>query len=461
MKLKKDVHQALRKWHKANSKGSPIDYLCLFQQARHQGQNTRRATNQVIINALQVLELERPQDARLLREHFIDERTVAQIANQLNISQELIYKRQRLAIEHLSEVLYEMEQKTIAQRQRALEKQLNPPTYQELIGVSEHLGHLRDILVSPESPWIISISGIGGIGKTSLADALMRQIIRQGSYHEFGWVSAQRNYFNLGGSIKDVQVPALTVDALVEALVGQLLGLGRGELSSEQTLAALENRLKESPHLIVIDNLETLLDLETLLPTLRRLANPSKFLLTSRKSLYTETNVYHFTLPQLSETNVLQLIRAEARQRHLPHLVEASDEVLSPIYATVGGNPLAVRLIVGQSHIHHLSAVLDDLTQARGEKAENLYRYIYRRAWDNLDEVTRQVFLFMPLMAPQGDSFEHLQIMSQLGTNELRGGLELLATLNLVDVTRHLNEWQYSIHHLTRSFLQEQVLKWQ
>lgn len=413
----------------------------------------------MILNGLQVLEVERPEDASLLRKHFIDEQTVAQIANQLNISKELVYKKQRQAIEHLTEVLSDMEQETTAQRQRALEKQLNPPTYQELIGVEEHLGHLKDILVSPAPPWIVSISGIGGIGKTSLADALVRQIIRQGTYNEFGWVSAGRNFFNLGGSIKEVQKPALTVEALVEALVGQLLGLG--QLSIEGAFTALENRLKESPHLIVIDNLETLLDLEALLPTLRRLANPTKFLLTSRKSLYTEANVYHFTLPQLSERNVLQLIRAEARQRHLPHLVEASDEILKPIYTTVGGNPLAVRLIVGQSHIHHLSAVLDDLTQARGEKAENLYRYIYRRAWDNLDEVTRQVFLFMPLMAPQGDSFEHLQIMSQLGTNELRGGLELLATLNLVDVTRHLNEWQYSIHHLTRSFLQEQVLKWQ
>jgi hypothetical protein len=461
MKLKKDVHKALRKWHKANTKSSPIDYLSLFQQLKHQGQNTRRATNQVILNALQLLEVERPEDASLLRKHFIDEQIVTQIANQLNISQELVYKRQRQAIEHLTEVLYDMEQEATARQQRRLERALNPPTYQELIGVNEHLRHLRDTLVSPEPPWIVSISGIGGIGKTSLADALVRQIIRQGFYNDFGWVSGRQNFFNLGGSIKEIKKPALTMAALVEALVGQLLGLGVRQLSVEGAFAALENRLKESPHLIVIDNLETLLDLETLLPTLRRLTNPSKFLLTSRKSLYTEAHLYHFSLPQLSETNVLQLIRAEARQRHLPHLVEASDEVLKPIYATVGGNPLAVRLIVGQSHIHHLSAVLYDLTQARGKKAENLYRYIYRRAWDNLDEVTRHAFLFMPLMAPQGDSFEHLQIMSQLESHELRCALELLVTLNLVDVTRRLNEWQYSIHNLTRSFLQEQVVKWQ
>jgi len=39
--------------------------------------------------------------------------------------------------------------------------------------------------------WVIAIEGLGGIGKTALADAVVRQLIETQSYDEIAWVSAQ------------------------------------------------------------------------------------------------------------------------------------------------------------------------------------------------------------------------------------------------------------------------------
>lgn len=72
--------------------------------------------------------------------------------------------------------------------------------------------------------------------------------------------------------------PLLTTHGVLEALATQLLGDGRqgGRSSHAETLAALERLLKTDPHLIVIDNLESVADLSNLLPLLRRLANPTE-----------------------------------------------------------------------------------------------------------------------------------------------------------------------------------------
>lgn len=460
-KLHKDVHQALKIWDQESLKESPLSDLGLYHQLLRQGYNIRKATNKVIFEGLGVLEKDDPPQADLLRKRFIDRKTVFEVASHLNQSPSHIHYRQKKAIRHLAQKLKEMEETAIKARQEVLNKRLEYPTYSNLIGIEEHLSTLRQVLMEPKRPWIVSIGGIGGIGKTSLADALLRKMIGQGLFDDFGWVNARQEILDIGGNIQRVNQPALTVKGLVEQLVRQLLGFTPAQLSGEQALEALRHRLKERAHLIVIDNLETMRDVESLLPTLRPLSNPTKFLLTSRESLYGKQGVYHFIVPPLIASNGLRLVREEASEQNLLHLAKATDEDLQPIYETVGGNPLALRLVVGQTHMDHLDVILDDLKVARGEKAEVLYSYIYRRAWDKLDEVTRQAFMFMPLALDQGSELEFLQIATGLDYRDLRGALNLLVTLNLVNFRGEFAERRYTIHNLTRTFLQKQVIKWQ
>ena len=228
---------------------------------------------------------------------------------------------------------------------------------------------------------------------------LVRHLIALAAFDDFGWVTARQMAF-LGGGIRPVAQPALTSDALIEALLAQLVEdlPFAGALSPQQALVALQDRLQQ-PHLIVIDNLETVQDIESLLPALRRLAGPSKFVLTSRNSLFFEPGVRHFVVPELSEPDALRLVRLEASLRSLSDLEASSDQVLRPIYETVGGNPLALRLVVGQVHAYSLEGVLADLANAHGKKAEDLFTYVYRRAWDSLDKVSRTVFAMMPAFA--------------------------------------------------------------
>jgi len=57
---------------------------------------------------------------------------------------------------------------------------------------------LHQLLEQPGAPWLIAIDGIGGIGKSSLAAALIREIIPTDRFYNVAWVSAkQEEYFYL------------------------------------------------------------------------------------------------------------------------------------------------------------------------------------------------------------------------------------------------------------------------
>jgi len=233
--------------------------------------------------------------------------------------------------------------------------------------VEAQLATLHSVLLAPNGPKLIAIEGIGGIGKTALAHKLVRHLAQhEQAFADFGWISAQKRFLEATGGIRSADAPALTVQALIEALVTQLIAgaAGGAPVAPDRALLALENRLREAPHLIVVDNLETVADVESLLPTLLRLASPSKFLLTSRETCQGPAGIYHFAVPELSETDALDLVRHEARLQGMTHVAGVSADELCPIYATVGGNPLALRLVTGQLQILTLRQVLENLRAA-------------------------------------------------------------------------------------------------
>ncbi|MFZ2359375.1 MAG: ATP-binding protein [Anaerolineae bacterium] len=456
------VRKALGLWHKSAVHGSPLlDLLLVQQAAAAAGGNLRLATNQVLHRALTIMAAHHADEADLLRVRYLDAKTVHLLSLERNLAQATIYFQQQRAISLLTTIVQQMEQAAWDAHRTALESRLPLPTYTSLVGVEAQLNALLGLLASPDSSNLILLDGIGGIGKTSLADALLRTIIARGMFAEVAWISAQQQHFHLDGRLRNIPRSVLTADGFVDELADLLLVDQAAGLGREQKLANLRVRMSQTAHLVVLDNLELMPDVDRLLPFLHQLAGPSRFLLISRHSFYAEPGIYHLRLPELVEADALHLVRQEAGLRNLPELATAPDAHLQPIYETVGGNPLALRLVVGQVHVHPLPVILADLAAARGESVEALYTYIYRRAWDHLDELCRRALLAMPLVSEHGGNLDFLAQISQLPSDDLRHGLSLLVTLNLVDSRGDLQQRRYTIHNLTRSFLLEQVVRWQ
>lgn len=463
--LEASVLEALRLWHASDTKGSPFQELRLFRTVQQQTNGgVRHASNQLLRQELVLLKRADPEKSAVLQLRFGDELAAHLVATRQNISEATVWRWQQEGIRLIADSLFAQETKLREGQRQMVQTRLPAPIYAHLIGVDRHLEQLSTHLLHSDPPWLLAIEGMGGIGKTTLAHALTHHFIEQDHWEDVAWVTAQQRVMNLGGGIKSIEKPALTVEAMVEALFAQLwLGQTPQGMTYDGRLHALESRLKNAPHLLIVDNLETHLDVESLLVTLRRFAGPSKILLTTRQRLLSEADIFHFDLPELVEADALQLVRYEAQMRNLPEVIHASDGDLHPIYAAVGGNPLALRLVVGQLHTHTLDRVLDDLKAARGLPVANLYTYIYRQAWETLNEDERQALILMLLTSERGESFAELNAIAtgQLDEDGLRNALDRLVALSLIDACGGLRQRQYAIHSLTRSFLHRQVLKWE
>lgn len=457
MLTNENVHSALQHWLDADLQTSPLNSLLLYQTTRARCATDSEAQRQVLDAAVDQLEVAQPRAAHLLQLRFRKGLTGREASRALHLAESTIFAQQREAIARLSAVIEAQERQIRSTQLTTWQRRLEGLADARLVGIDGQLASLSARLRSTEPPFVTSLEGMGGIGKSTLAEALVRRLAPETAFADLAWVTARQQSFNLGGSIREERRSLLDAQGVAALIFDQLWqdDVQPLALSASHKLQMLQQRLKQAAHLIVVDNLETVADLQVLMPTIRQLADPSRFILTSRESLYGEAGVFHHALRELDQAHALQLVRQEAQERNLPSLATAPDEKLIPIYDTVGGNPLALRLVVGQVHVHSLDYVLNGLRGAQGQSALNLYTYVYRKTWDSLGENERRVLLAMPLMVEQGGGLEDVTAVSGLPLDVVGDALARLVTMNLVDARGGYDRRRYTIHSLTRTFLHE------
>jgi hypothetical protein len=456
------VHKALKFWYDSHPKEGLLDDLLIAHRAAPVQVLTRRQrTNLLLQQAISRLADHNPHDAELLKLRFCLHLSVEDARRQLHYAESTIYAKQNQAIARLAAVLYGLEMTAWHERAAHLAGRLASPLVQ-LVGIEEQIGELAALLTSPDGLWFLSIEGIGGIGKTTLAAAVMRQVAAGTAFEDFGWVSAQVTGLNLCGEVRPRPRPVLTVEALVAALAAQFLPQydDAGATSLEQQLVRLRRRLAQVRHLIIIDNFETVLDPQGVMAVLHSLANPTKFILTSRRRLIADPSVHLHAVPELSAEHALLLLRLAAQEHELPALAACSDEELLPVYTAVGGNPLALLLVIGQTHVRPLRAVLADLTAARTQQPAALFGYIYRQVWDGLTDLDRR--LLLAVCSAQVTDLDAATLGTICGMDQAAttAALQRLIQSNLVFMEGDLDTCRYRVHNLTYRFLETLAANW-
>ncbi|MFP4395710.1 MAG: NB-ARC domain-containing protein [Anaerolineales bacterium] len=342
-----------------------------------------------------------------------------------------------------------------------LGRHLPPPDFLALFGIAPLIQQLGDLLTAA-GPSMLAIDGLGGIGKTTLAQAVADHLTASNTFADILWVSArQEPGFLEEGAIQverktSPSRPALTFEELLSRLAGQI---GREDLIAcrpEERQAALQEVFQTRPHLIVVDNLETMTDYRAIAPRLQPMAGPSRFLITSRHSLREYPFIYTLSVPPLSRVESLALLRYELERRGREGDISA--QALDDIFDAVGGLPLALKLIAAQLGRLPLSHILDNLRAAHSATTEALYTFIYRHTWMLLDESSRQLLMNMLLVSPEGENIEWLGLISALPQDRLARALRQLQEFSLLQVTGSLEHPFYRLHRLTVTFLETEML---
>ncbi|MEZ4614103.1 MAG: DUF1492 domain-containing protein [Caldilineaceae bacterium] len=202
--------------------------------------NIQQATNRVLRQALKRLAQENDEYANVLQSRYIDNEKVESAAGRMNFSEATFHRKRNEALPILAETVIRMEREEQSRYRNQMEVRLAPSSYANYFGRADGIKNLISLLQAETAPWIVTVVGIGGIGKTSMADAVARRLIEWPTFREVGWVTAKAKAINNArGHILSIDQPSLTLAGLVEKLCGQLL-MGyatSAQRSQEESLA--------------------------------------------------------------------------------------------------------------------------------------------------------------------------------------------------------------------------------
>ncbi|MCL4298981.1 MAG: hypothetical protein KJ077_24805 [Anaerolineae bacterium] len=316
-----------------------------------------------------------------------------------------------------------------------------PPIY--FVGRAKELERVSEGL-SLQSRWpIVSIEGIGGIGKTTLALQSAYQILFKGEDANFKgliWITVNEKS---------------DLDAILETILKTLSYQHTTQLTHETKVGEVIRLLSSQPILLILDNLETLADSQ-ILNFLEMLPAPTKALVTSRSQF---RGTWTIRLQGLSNEEAVKLIQYNAKRLDLSEVIFADPNALKQLIALTFGHPLAIQFAIGQLALDlSLNTVITSLS--KGSSTE-LFEEIYWNAWNLLTEDTKKLAITISIFE---DPVTKSNLHSASGMIEAHfdAALAQLLAISLIDEISTPKEdgFQlfYTIHPLTRTFIRSYAL---
>ncbi|MCW5878530.1 MAG: hypothetical protein KIS80_06655 [Anaerolineales bacterium] len=434
------LHRSLRAWQSAPRRSQSLFNTLLYFRAPAAAfgkpsvelieENFARLEAVITQAAVQ------PRHAEVLQRRFKSGDSTQQIAFDWHCSPDQVNRLQREAIQNLALWLHSQEQALRNREQSRLLAKLPASSYSLLVGRQPQVDELVSLLKQTEGPGVVAITGLGGLGKTALADAAVRQLIVDWAFENVVWLRIH------GDEEK------ASWQAIQERLAQQLLP---SYMPGSHFEAELLQRLKQHPHLVILDNLEAEVA-QDWLGALQAFCHPSKFLLTHRRLPAALHDVRVIQLEEFSQAQAEEFLRNHLQLRGV---TEANQEAqpLADILAYTGGNPLALKLVAGLLHSLSLASVLAALRNASSDRTEALYKTIYEIAWDTLSPAARNLLLTFVLVGEEGASLAHLEAVDGLSERQRHDALQQLTALSLLELRGATRQPRYGVHRLTQTFL--------
>lgn len=336
-----------------------------------------------------------------------------------------------------------------------------PARREPLIGRQTELGQLEELLADPHVR-LVTITGVGGVGKTRLAYAAARQQLERRPAPFADGVYAV--------SLVASDSPAEIVPAIADALD---LVSADGAQGEDAELDQLVDYLREKEILLVLDNFEHLLDGAGIIGELLQGATALSLLITSRERLNLSQE---HNLPLAGFANgqwegvddarsdpFVQLFLDGARRVRPDYELRPEDlKHLRRLWKATGGLPLAVELAASWVDVLSVAEIATEIgrdidflrTDLRDvPPRQRSMRAVFEASWRRLNPALQTIFSRLSLFRG-GFTREAVQ--------EIAGAsLPDLATLSAKSLLEYeAGSDRYQIHELLRQFglgkLQEQ-----
>lgn len=302
------------------------------------------------------------------------------------------------------------------------------PDYTRFVGRKAELKHIRQLLSPKTRHFVVTIDGIGGIGKSALALEVAHSFLRHyeqlpetDRFKAIIWTSAKQTVLT-GEGIATRSQALRTLDDIYSTIAITLEREDIPRARSEEQDELVRHALTEQRTLLIVDNLETVDD-ERVLTFIREVPDPTKVIVTTRHRLDV---AYPVRLVGMDEADALTLIADEAKKKG----VTLSDDAARRLYGRTGGVPLAIVWSVAQMGFGYgVEAVLTRL----GQPSSDIAKFCFEGAVERIKgKPAYQLLLALSLFATDA-SREALGVVADVPELDRDEGLVELEKLSLVN----------------------------
>jgi hypothetical protein len=324
----------------------------------------------------------------------------------------------------------------------------------DFIGRHDDLSRLLDALRDPRIP-LIALKGMGGIGKTALAQKAVQRMTAEEYFARTVWVSTQTEKF-VGDGVVRTEVTDYSLDALLADILVQCGMASSAGAPTNAKLDAVRTLLSASRILIVLDNFETVPDSAALIAALADILGKGKVLITSRYAVAYQ-GIFAIDLGGLTAEDGITFLKTLAKHQNNQNLMGAGETTLARICEVTGGAPLAMMLISGQMYYQPVDSILRVIEEAGINKLSyDFYSFLFRRCWGDLNAQSRKVLVAMRrfMGTPTAGALRHTVDM---GEDSFYSAAAVLVQRSLLSVEVGAREARYSLHPLTRYFINTDI----
>lgn len=328
------------------------------------------------------------------------------------------------------------------------------------VGRRKEIVKIKNLLRSNQDR-IITITGAGGLGKTAIALKCAYSIMAEinNPYSSIIWFSAKENKLTSEHGIVQIESQIsdylLLLKDILKILNYKTFEIYKDTNANEEFYRdAIYKNFSETRSLLIIDNLETILDV-SIINFIKDVPRPSQVLITSRKGLGELERRYplsDFLLP-----DAVKLFRIISKERNRNDLLKLKQSSIETFVKSIRSYPLLIKWSIGKICLGmEIDKAFNEIYSGDSE----ISKFVFNDIFNLLSENSKKSLYSMVVFGDKEISKHLIQHMTSLDKEEVDDAIEELIISSFIysevqdgkTITTH-----YLMLLLTRGFVQSKL----
>ena len=329
------------------------------------------------------------------------------------------------------------------------------PEYKRFVERSILCSEIQEGLKDRRSS-VVSLVGIGGVGKTALATWAVINSYYAKDFDFIVSITAKDRELTRYG-IAALEAKLTSYESLLDNIVEVMKFDEVKNYKIDDKEKFVNEILEDSNTLLFIDNLETVDD-KRIIDFINHLPTGVRAIVTSRRQRI-RFSAYPIEIKPLSDKETISFIKAISLENGYSYLSNLSDTEKISVGKSCDGIPLAIRWLISSNRsIQELDKSAKEL-QLLGRKGEELLEFSFRRVFERMSNTEKSIIKVLSVFNSPV-ILETITIGTKLSMHEIADTIEVLVDDTIVYkyFSEEYNDSSYTVLPITRNFILNKIL---